>query len=85
MNELLAQERHSKNKFFSIHAPEVEYISKGKAQKRYKLGNKMGLVSTYSKNWIIDIKSYRGHNFNLSAQVETNLLNLIRFFGLHFS
>ena len=36
--KLLVQERNSKNKIYSVHAPEVECISKGKAHKRYEFG-----------------------------------------------
>jgi len=72
-DRLLAQERSSKNKLYSIHAPEVECISKGKAHKRYEFGNKVGLVSTSRQNWIIGIKSfsgnpYDGHTLNSSLQ-----------------
>ena len=32
---LLAQQKQDKNKLYSLHAPEVDCISKGKVQKRY--------------------------------------------------
>ena len=35
-SRLLNQKRHTKNKLYSIHAPETECISKGKAHKRYE-------------------------------------------------
>jgi IS5 family transposase len=34
------------NKVYSVHAPEVECISKGKAHKRYEFGCKVGMVTT---------------------------------------
>ena len=37
---LLAQTRTSKNKVYSVHAPEVECLAKGKAHKRYEFGCK---------------------------------------------
>ncbi|MCH8955546.1 hypothetical protein IIA28_09590 [candidate division KSB1 bacterium] len=40
-DRLLLQKRHDKNKLYSIHAPEVECISKGKAHKRYEVGCKV--------------------------------------------
>ena len=46
---LLNQSKDSKNKLYSIHAPEVECISKGKAHKRYELGCKVSMATT-SKN-----------------------------------
>jgi IS5 family transposase len=63
-DRLLAQERQSKNKLYSIHAPEVECISKGKAHKRYEFGNKVGFVSTSRKNWIIGIMSFHGNPYD---------------------
>jgi IS5 family transposase len=44
------QGKHSKNKLYSIHAPEVECISKGKAHKRYEFGCKVSLATTSKKN-----------------------------------
>ncbi len=38
---LLAQKRNDKNKLYSVHAPEVECISKGKVHKRYEFGCKV--------------------------------------------
>ena len=41
---LHVQERHDKGKLYSVHAPEVECISKGKAHKRYEFGCKVALA-----------------------------------------
>ena len=35
------QQRHSKNKLYALHAPEVECIGKGKARKPYEFGVKV--------------------------------------------
>jgi len=58
--QLLRQEKTSKNKIYSIHAPEVECISKGKVHKKYEFGNKVGLVSSARGNWIFGIKAFHG-------------------------
>lgn len=34
---ILSQSRHGKDKLYSIHAPEVECIAKGKAHKKYEV------------------------------------------------
>src|SRR5579859_4785838 len=39
-----AQQRHDKNKIYSIHEPEVECIAKGKADKKYEFGNKVSVA-----------------------------------------
>ena len=41
-----AQQRHDKDKVYSLHAPEVECIAKGKARTPYEFGVKVGVVST---------------------------------------
>jgi IS5 family transposase len=62
LSELLAlaerifhQERDDKNKLYSIHAPEVECIAKGKAHKRYEFGCKVAMVSSSKDNWVLAI------------------------------
>ena len=42
---LLSQKRTDKNKLYSVHAPEVECIAKGKVHKRYEFGCKVSVVS----------------------------------------
>lgn len=63
-SRLLAQEKHSKSKLYSLHAPEVECISKGKAHKRYEFGCKTGIVSSSSGNWILGIKSFHSNPYD---------------------
>jgi len=63
-DRLLAQEKHSKNKLYSIHAPEVECIAKGKAHKKYEFGCKVGVVSTSRDNWIVGIKAFHGNPYD---------------------
>jgi IS5 family transposase len=70
---LLRQEKDSKNKIYSIHAPEVECIAKGKVHKKYEFGCKVGIVSSSRSNWVLGIQAfhpcpYDGHT--LSASLE---------------
>ncbi|EMK06155.1 transposase [Leptospira sp. ZV016] len=63
---ILTQSKNSKNKIYSIHAPEVECISKGKSHKRYEFGCKVSLVTTSKSNWIVGVQAlhdnpYDGH------------------------
>jgi len=50
---LLAQQKKSKNKLYSLHAPEVECISKGKAHKRYEFGVKASIATTNKSNFVV--------------------------------
>lgn len=43
---LLVRQRMDKNKLYSLHAPEVECIAKGKAHKKYEFGIKVSLTAT---------------------------------------
>lgn len=61
---LLAQERNDKNKLYSIHAPEVECISKGKVHKKYEFGCKAGIVTTAKTNWIVGAKAFHGNPYD---------------------
>ncbi len=58
---LLKQQRHDKGKLYSIHAPEVECIAKGKAHKPYEFGCKVSMVSTSRSNWIVGINAVHGN------------------------
>lgn len=58
------QKREDKNKVYSIHAPEVECISKGKAHKRYEFGVKASITTTNKKGFIIGAKALPGNPFD---------------------
>lgn len=68
---ILSQTKTSKNKLYSIHAPEVECISKGKAHKRYEFGNKVGMASTSKGSWIVGVKSFHGNPYDGHTLKET--------------
>jgi IS5 family transposase len=61
---LLAQERTDKHKLYSIHEPQVECISKGKAHKRYEFGCKVSVVTTSRNNWVIGIRAHHGNPYD---------------------
>ncbi len=59
-----AQERHDKNKVYSVHAPEVECISKGKAHKRYEFGVKVSVTTTSRGGWHVGAMSCPGNPYD---------------------
>jgi transposase, IS5 family len=61
---LLAQTRTSKNKLYSVHAPEVECLSKGKAHKRYEFGCKVSVATTSKSNWIVGTQALHGSPYD---------------------
>jgi IS5 family transposase len=52
---ILRQQRHDTKKLYSVHAPEVECIAKGKAHKPYEFGCKVAVVTTSKSNWVVGI------------------------------
>lgn len=62
--QLLVQERNSKKKIYSIHEPDVECISKGKAHKRYEFGCKVSVSTTSRENWVVGIAAHNGNPYD---------------------
>ena len=62
--QLLAQTQKSKDKLYSIDAPEVECISKGKAHKRYEFGCKVSVALTNESNWIVGVQALHGNPYD---------------------
>ena len=61
---LLAQQRHDHHKLYSVHAPEVECIAKGKAHKKYEFGVKVSLAATQRDNFIVGATSLPGNPYD---------------------
>lgn len=64
VEKLLRQQKTDKNKLYSLHAPEVECIGKGKVNKRYEFGVKVGLVSTLKRNFVIGMQALAGNPYD---------------------
>jgi IS5 family transposase len=73
---IFKQQRHDKNKIYSVHEPHVECISKGKAHKRYEFGCKVSVASTSRGGWFVGAMAvhdnpYDGHTLTAALdQVE---------------
>ena len=63
---LLAQtkERKAKGKLYSLHAPEVECLSKGKAHKRYEFGVKVSIAATLREAFVVGARSFPGNPYD---------------------
>jgi IS5 family transposase len=59
-----AQQRHDKKKIYSVHEPEVECISKGKAGKKYEYGNKVSVAVSSQGGWFVGTKSFTGNPYD---------------------
>ena len=61
---LLAQQQQDKNKLYSLHAPEVECISKGKVAKRYEFGVKASIATTNKSNFVVGGMAVPGNPYD---------------------
>ena len=63
-NRLLNQTQSRSEKLYSIHEPHVEYIAKGKSHKHYEFGNKVSLVVTNRRSWIVGVQALHGNPYD---------------------
>jgi len=75
------QEKDSKNKVYSVHAPEVECISKGKAHKKYEFGVKASIATTHQNNWIVGAMTCPGNPYD-GHTLENALRQVQKFTGV---
>lgn len=70
---LVDQNPNDKHKLYALHAPEVEYIGKGKARQPCEFGVKVGFAVTHKKGLIIGARTCPGNPFDghtLAEQLE---------------
>ncbi len=63
-HRLLKQKRTDRNKLYSLHAPEVECIAKGKVHKRYEFGCKVSITTTSKDNFIVGAQAFHGNPYD---------------------
>ena len=63
-HRIFTQNRNDKNKLYSMQAPEVECIAKGKVHKKYEFGCKVSLVSTSKDSWIVGVQAVHGNPYD---------------------
>ena len=65
------QQPKDKNKLYSLHEPDVQCISKGKAHKRYEFGQKIAVATTNRSNWIVASALMEGNPYDGHTLSET--------------
>jgi IS5 family transposase len=78
---LFEQKRQGKNKVYSIHAPEVECISKGKSRCPYEFGVKVSIAVTHRHGFVTACRTmpgnpYDGHTLWETLQVSETLTDV---------
>jgi IS5 family transposase len=72
-HRIYAQQKHDKNKIYSVHETEVQCIAKGKAGKQYEFGNKVSVAVSSRGGWFVGAKSFTGNPYDghtLAAQMK---------------
>jgi IS5 family transposase len=77
-----AGDRKCKEKLYSFHAPEVECIAKGKANKAYEFGVKVSVATTQARNFIVGAlashkKPYDGHTLKPALEQVLRLTGIV--------
>ena len=63
-HRLLKQQQHERNKLYSLHAPEVECLAKGKAHKHYEFGVKVSITATNKSNFVVGAMALSGNPYD---------------------
>ncbi|WP_457812092.1 IS5 family transposase [Sinorhizobium meliloti] len=64
VERLLAQKPKDKMKLYSLHAPEVVCISKGKARTPYEFGAKVGIATTNREGLVLAAMAFEGNPYD---------------------
>lgn len=64
VERLLAQKPKDKNKLYSLHAPEVVCISKGKARTPYEFGCKVGIAATNREGLVLAANAFEDNPYD---------------------
>ncbi len=65
------QQPQDSHKLYSLHEPEVQCISKGKAHKRYEFGQKVSIATTNGGNWIVGSRMMKNNPYDGHTLAET--------------
>lgn len=73
---IFEQQKEDHSKVYSVHAPEVGCLAKGKAHKRYEFGCKVRVVTTSLAGWIVGIDAVSGNPYDgATLKPQENSLN----------
>jgi transposase, IS5 family len=61
---LLQQGPKDRGKLYSLHAPEVDCISKGKARVRYEFGTKVSVATTLTEGFVVGMRALSGNPYD---------------------
>jgi IS5 family transposase len=71
VRRVLDQKRNDKDKLYSLHAPEVACIAKGKTRQRYEFGTKVALAVTHRETLVVGMRAMPGNPYDGHTLYET--------------
>jgi IS5 family transposase len=71
VERLLTQQPKDKNKLYSLHAPEVDCIGKGKARHPYEFGVKVSVATTLREGLVVGMRSFPDNPYDGHTLGET--------------
>jgi transposase, IS5 family len=70
-SRLLHQKPKDTRKLYSLHEPEVDCISKGKARIRYEFGTKVSVATTLGEGFVVGMRAFPGNPYDGHTLPET--------------
>jgi transposase, IS5 family len=64
VSRLLRQTSKDRGKIYSLHEPQVDCISKGKARVRYEFGTKVSVATTLDGGFVVGLRSLPGNPYD---------------------
>lgn len=64
VSHMLHQQPKGSGKIYALHEPEVDCISKGKAQVRYEFGCKVSMTTTLDEGFVVGMRSFAGNPYD---------------------
>lgn len=77
--QIMSQQRKDSNKIYSVHAPEVSCIAKGKAHPKYEFGSKATIMQTKQSGIIVAAQAFQGNPYDGHTLLDT----LLQYFRMH--
>ena len=64
IERLLTQQRKDTSKLYSVHAPEVECLAKGKVHQPYEFGVKVSVATTQARHFVVGLQALPGNPYD---------------------
>jgi IS5 family transposase len=70
VSQLLHHQPKRSTKFYALHEPDIDCVSKGKARVRYEFGCKVSVATTLDEGFVVGIRSFAGNPYDVCTLKE---------------